>query len=338
MKKFFIAVTTVALATFGVSMAGAVELSGVAYIQTHGGHVAALDLATGDVARFNHGKPSDAVTVSKDGKTLFNFSLDGNSSETDVATGKTTEWQKLGKKHCGSNYAPDGTIWVSDMADGHVYVYDPKSKKLVDSFPVAKSICGVNFSKDGKYAYVSDMPGGFIAVVDVKTKKVVNKIEGAGNFIHRAEVSKDGSELWQSDGSELVVKDGKKTAIGVGYATGEATPGSVAIIDLKSGKLKDRVLIGGNPHDVTFTPDGKYALVVSRQLPERTDSAVIVVDTATKRVVKMYSACKACHGPAAVEIDEKKDGGRPFLCAIDVDWNAKKLPAGAEPLASFTEK
>ena len=340
MKKVFIAVTVVALAAFGVGMASAEaphiagpQLSGIAYIQGHGGHVAVLNLATGDVARYSHGKASDAITVSKDGKTLYNFSLDGYVKEINTVTGKQTEWKKFGQKHCGSNFAPDGTIWVSDMKDGHVYVYDPKSKKLVDSFPVGKSICGINFSKDGKYAYVSDMPGGFLAVVDVKTKKVVSKIKGVGSFIHRAAITPDGKELWQSDGSELV---GGKPA-GVGYTTGAAVPGAVTIIDLKSGKVTDQIVTGGNPHDVIFTPDGKYALVSARQLPERTDSAILVVDTKTKRVVKMYSVCKKCHGAAGVEIEDDKDGGRPFLCAVDIDWNATSIPASAEEQASFTE-
>lgn len=325
-KKLFAVAAGAALVMSGAGSADALDLKGIAYVQGHGGHIAVVDLATGAVGRYSHGKPSDAVTVSKDGKTLYTFSLDGYATEINPDTGKQTEWTKLGQKHCGSNYAPDGTIWVSDMKDGKVYIYDPKTKKLVDSFPVGKSICGINFSKDGKYCYVSDMPGGYIAVVDVATKKVVSKIDKVGNFIHRAEVNPAGTELWQSDGSELL--SGK--AVGVGYAAAGASPGGVSIIDLKTGKVKDFVLTGGNPHDVTFTPDGKYAIASVRQLPERDDSALVVINTATKRVVKVYSACKSCHGAQEIEIPEDKDGGRPFLCAVDVDWKRTSVPKGAE--------
>lgn len=303
------------------------KLQGLAYIQTHGGHVAVLDLSNGELKRIVHGKPSDALTLSKDRNTLYVFSLDGFAKEIDLKTGKQTEWTQLGKKHCGSNIAPDGTVWVSDMADGKVYVYDPKKHKLADSFDVgAKSICGVNFSKDGKTAYISDMPGGFVSVVDVKTKKLKGKIEGVGNFIHRAAVSPDGKELWQSEGNEL--KAG--AAYGVGYAEAGGAPGGVAIVDLKSGKVKDFVITGGNPHDVDFTPDGKYALVASRQIPERDDSAVVVVDAKTKRVVKVYSACKGCHGALGLQIPESKDGGRPFLCGLEVAWGKNKFPGACE--------
>ncbi len=310
------------------------KLKGVAYIQGHGGHIAVLDLATGDVARYVHEKPSDALTLSKDGKTLYVFSLDGHSREINVKTGEMTEWQRLGKKHCGSNIAPDGTVWVSDMKDGHVYVYDPRTKKLVDSFPVSKSICGISFSKDGKTAYISDMPGAFISMVDVKKKKVIGKTERIGNYIHRNRLSPDGKEIWQSDGNEL--KGGK--AYGVGYADSGGASGEVRIIDARSGKLKDSIVIGGNVHDVEFTPDGKYALVASRQLPERDDSAIVVVNTRTKRVEKIYSACKKCHGAIQVEIPEDKDGGRPFLCAIQTNWKQRGIPASAEDTAGLIER
>jgi len=325
-KTLFAGLATLALTFTGVTASNALDLQGTAYVQGHGGHIAVVDLATGSVGRYQHGKPSDAVTVSKDGNTLFAFSLDGYAKEINANTGKQTEWMKFGQKHCGSNYAPDGTIWVSDMKDGKVYVYDPDKHKLVDSFPVAKSICGINFSNDGKYAYVSDMPGGFVAVVDVASKKVVSKINNVGNFIHRAAITPDGSELWQSDGSELM--GGK--AVGVGYAEAGASPGGVSIVDLKTGKVKDFVITGGNPHDVDFTPDGKYAVVAVRQVPEQDDSSLVIVNTESKRIVKIYSACKSCHGVQGVEIDESVDAGRPFLCAVDVDWKRTSMPKGAE--------
>ena len=325
-KKLFAIGAALAMGLAGASGAKALDLKGVAYVQGHGGHIAVVDLATGAVGRFQHGKPSDAVTVSKDGNTLFAFSLDGYAKEIDVNTGKQSSWVRLGQKHCGSNYAPDGTIWVSDMKDGKIYVYDPKRHKLVDSFPVAKSICGINFSKDGRYCYASDMPGGFIAVVDVKRKKVVSKINNVGNFIHRAEITPDGRYLWQSDGNELA--GGKP--VGVGYTQTGAAPGGVSIVDLKTGEVVDFVITGGNPHDVDFTPDGKYAVVSVRQMPEQDDSALMIVNTKTKRIVKVYSACKACHGVQEVEIDEEVDGGRPFLCAVDVDWNRHSMPKGVE--------
>lgn len=302
------------------------QLSGMAYIQTHGGHVAVVDLSTGETKRIVHGKPADAVTVSEDGKMMYVFSLDGHAKEINLQTGKQTEWMKLGLKHCGSNTAPDGTIWVSDMKDGSIYIYDPKKKKLADKIKVSKSICGVFFSKDGKTAYASDMPGGFITIINVKKKKIVGKIEGVGNFLHRARINPKGNEIWQADGSE---KRAGKPA-GVGYAEAGSIPGGIAIVDVKSGKVKDFVITGGNAHDVDFTPDGKYALAAVRQMPEREDSAIIVIDTKTKRVVKMYSACKKCHGAIGLEIPEAKDGGKAFLCALDVNWKTTSFSKACE--------
>ncbi len=329
MKKMLFLVAIVIVVTMFIGTPGAhaaVDLNGVAYIQGHGGHIAVLDLKTGVAKRIVHGKPSDALTVSADKKTLYAFSLDGFSKEISLETGAQTEWAKLGKKHCGSNIAPDGTIWVSDMADGNIYVYDPKTKKLADSFPVSKSTCAVTFSKDGKVAYVSDMPGGFTSIVDVKTKKVIDKIEGVGNYIHRGRVNPAGTELWNSDGNEL--KGGKPA--GVGYIDAGGAPGNVTIVDLKTKKVIDSVYIGGNVHDVDFTPDGKYAVVATRQYPVREDSSLMIVDTHTKRIVKSYSACQVCHAEMGITIKNDIDGGRPFLCAVQVDWTAKGFPKAAQ--------
>jgi DNA-binding beta-propeller fold protein YncE len=332
-KKLLYVVLAVSVITFGYALSIAMEapgygapggvdregpsLKGKAYVQTHGGHVAVVDLATGNLDRIVHGKPSDALSISSDRKTLYVFSLDGHAKEINLGSGKQTDWIKLGNKHCGSAIAPDGTVWVSDMKDGKIYVYDPKTKKLADSFASGgKSICGVFFSKDGKKAYASDMAGGFISIVDVASKKIIGRIEKVGNFLHRARVTPDGKEIWQSEGNEL--KGGKP--YGVGYAKAGGQPGGVTIVDASTGKVKDFILTGGNVHDVNFTPDGKYAILGARQVPERDDSALVIVDTATRRTVKMYSACKKCHGAIGIKIPEEKDKGRPFLCAVEVAW------------------
>ncbi|GBD98592.1 PQQ enzyme repeat protein [bacterium BMS3Abin07] len=327
-KKLIIALMAVSLLSFGsvAAFAGAPNLSGIAYIQGHGGHVAVLNLATGDVKRIVHGKPSDALTLSKNRNMLYVFSLDGYAKEINLKTGKQTNWTRLGKQHCGSNIAPDGTIWVSDMKDGHVYVYDPKKHKLVDSFPVSKSICGITFTKDGKTAYIADMPGSFINIVDVKTKKVIGKTGRIGNFIHRGRLNPAGTEIWESEGNEL--KGGKP--YGVGYAEAGGQPGGVIIIDVKTGKKKDFVLTGGNVHDIDFTPDGRYALAATRQVPEQDDSGIVVIDTKTKRVVKVYSACKKCHGALGVVVPDNVDNGRPFLCGIQVNWKKTSFGKACE--------
>jgi hypothetical protein len=64
----------------------------------------------------------------------------------------------------------------------------------------------------------------------------------------------------------------------------------------------------------------------------------VVINTATKRVEKIYSTCKKCHGTIGIEVPDDDDGGRPFLCAVDVARAQRKFPAPQEPLASFTER
>ncbi|MBF0474098.1 MAG: hypothetical protein HQK93_10285, partial [Nitrospirae bacterium] len=57
------------------------------------------------------------------------------------------------------------------------------------------------------------------------------------------------------------------------------------------------------------------------------DSAIVVVDTTTKRIVKVYSACKSCHGATGTTVAAThEDKGKVFLCGIDVNWSQKAIP------------
>lgn len=145
-------------------------------------------------------------------------------------------------------------------------------------------------------------------------RTVVGKISNVGEFIHRGRVNPSGTEFWQSNGREL--RGGEPF-----FA--EDNPeswGNVAIIDLKRNKIKKKIRIGGNPHDVSFSPDGKHAFVAARQLPVRNDSSVVVVSTETGAVLRSYPVCLPCHSAMGVTIPRERDDSRAFLCAVDIAW------------------
>jgi YVTN family beta-propeller protein len=314
------------------------ELAGTSYIATHGGHIVYVDLATKKVKRIpvetiagDISKGADAVTVSPDGKTLYYASLSGYVYTIDVATRKVIRGPtKIGNKFCGSPWF-NGKIYLGDMKDSNVYVYDPATDSLADIIEVgAKSTCGVVITKDGKYMYTADMPGGFVQVIDMATKKVIGKIEGVGEFIHRAELTPDDAELWVTNAAEK--KAGEPYALPKVVGPGgdpmvkavEGATAGVTIIDVATNTIKERIVTEGfNPHDVEFSPDGVYALVVARNYVD--DSAILVYDAAKRELLETISLCKDCHETNDVEITI--DGGAPNPCGISTDWSAYKPAA-----------
>ena len=107
-------------------------------------------------------------------------------------------------------------------------------------------------------------------------------------------------------------------------------PGGVTVIDAKTNKVEYKMKIGGNPHGVTFSPDGKYALIPTRQYPYREEASIVVVDTGHHQIVNSIPMCNVCHSKIGIEVPHNKDGGRPFNCGMEVDWNRKGLPKGVE--------
>jgi hypothetical protein len=316
------------------------KLSGVAYVAGHGGHLAVLNLATGDLDRIVVGPAGGelagqiaglTLTAEKEsgggthgqalvGRTLYVGMLNGHIKKVDLDSKDKTavDLGLFGKKFCGAVNGPDGKIYFEDMSDGHVYIYDTKTDKLADSIPVGAAVCGIGWDKGDKNAFVSDMVQGKVFVLDWKTKKVVNTIDGVGTFIHQARTNNDKTELWVTAANEFTVgaKGPEPNAV-AGKGKAELT-----IIDIKKQKIKDKIDLtdeGAFSHDLAFTPDGKYALVTARTYSD--DSIMLVIDAKTHKILGQKSLCLACHEKAGVEVTI--DNKSPLLCGIEVDWNAK---------------
>jgi len=311
--------------TRGVEAAGP-TLEGTAYVATHGGHVVMVDLAKRsvigrkviDVIGGDTSKGFDGVTLSPDGKILHISGLNGRQWGMDVETKEILYGPiaDISKKACGARIGPDGNIWIADMKDGNLYIYDPNKRKTVDVIPSGgKSICGIAFTKDGKYAYTSDMPGGFVTIIDLSTKKVIAKIEGVGEFLHQAEATPDGSEIWVTNGREM--KAGQKFSVESEQATKDR-PGELVVFDTKTQKIKTRVVTGGSPHHINFTPDGKYGVAVVRRIPVWDDTSLAIIDVQNKKVVESFGICKGCHDMSGVKV--KVDLGNPNACGLDIAW------------------
>ena len=315
------------------------NLKGTAYISGHGGHLAIIDLSTmreptdSDKDRIvitEAGSEMEGKIAGMDfektkagggshgsalvGKTLVVGLLNGKVVNYDLATGKKSAPMDVGKKFCDVVVGPDGKMYMEDMADGHVYVWDSQAMKLVDKMPVGAAVCGIAWTKNMEKAYISDMPLGVIHVLDWKTKKEIKTITDEGmTFIHQVKMAPDGEHLWVTAPNEFGVQGPGKPNLGP-----RSQKPQIVIIDTKTDKVVEKIVLPDdvNLHDVEFSPDGKTAL-----LPARTygnDSILAVMDVATRKIEKRASLCYSCHKKEGIEVT--MDNKSPLLCGIVVDW------------------
>ena len=336
MKKKSIIAMLVVLSIFSVVVAvqAANELKGTMYVSGHGGHLAIVDLATlkepTDVTKDRiviteagsemEGKIAgmDFAAVKKAGgshgstlidKTLYVGLLNGTVVTYDLKTGKKSAPIAVGKKFCDAVVGPDGNIYLEDMADGNVYIFDPKGLKTVDKMPVGAAVCGIAWTKSRDKAYVSDMPQGKIFVIDWKTKKTLKEITDPElSFIHQLRMTNDGKQVWVAAANE--------------YDPG-LKPGThksqIVVIDTKTDKVVEHIVLPDTlrAHDVKFSPDGKTALVSGRDYATK-DGSIGIMDVKTRKIVKTVSICAGCHKANGVQVTI--DDGAPLLCGMAIDW------------------
>lgn len=308
-------------------------LKGTVYISGHGGHIAVVDLATlkpptdtdkdriviTEAGSEMEGKVAgmDFEAVKKAGgshgsaligNTLYVGLLNGTIVTYDLQTGKKSAPVQVGKKFCDTVVGPDGNLYLEDMADGNVYVWDPKGMKAVDKLPVGKAVCGIAWTKGLDKAYVSDMPQGIVYVLDWKTKKTIKQIHDKSmTFLHQVRMAPDQKSLWVTAANEF----------GPGLSARTQKP-QIVVIDTVKDKIVDHIILPDDLslHDVKFTPDGKTALIAGRTYGD--DSHLALMDMKTRKITKRVSVCASCHKPLGIDVSIDK--GSPLLCGMAIDW------------------
>jgi DNA-binding beta-propeller fold protein YncE len=345
MKKKIVIALCFAVAAIGymvfssqgsVEAAKKVTFDGTAYIAGHGGHLAVVDLRTmksptdiekdriviteagsemeGTIAGMQFEKIKKAGGTHGSaivGDNLVVGLLNGDVVYYNLKTGKKSKPIKLGEKFCDAVAGPDGNIYFEDMANGDVYVWDPKGMKPVDKLPIGKSVCGIAWTKNREKAYVSDMPTGTVYVIDWKTKKTIKEIKDPQmTFIHQIKMTPDGKYLWVSAPNEFDpgLKPGTHKS-------------QIVIIDTKTDKVVNHIVLPDDirPHDFEFSPDGKYVLTAARTY--KNDSLLVVLNAKTHKIVEKISVCYSCHSKYGIQVNIDK--GSPLLCGLTVAWHKK---------------
>jgi YVTN family beta-propeller protein len=200
---------------------------------------------------------------------------------------------------------------------------DVASKTVVQRVATGGEPEGVINSVDGKYIFVTSEVAGMVHVIDRAKAAVVKNII-VGTRPRRFVVTPDGSELWVSnelssevhviDIASLKIKD-DLTFVPPGFRPEDVTPvgmiitkdGSkvlitlgrsnhLAIVDAKTRKVLQYVLVGSRAWDVDLTSDEKTAFVTNGLSDDITE-----VDMASMAPVRSLPVGRTPH---SVRVDD----------------------------------
>ncbi len=333
-------------------------LIGTAYVAGEGGHVAVIDLeaftkeastyipkrvkpkglkggseTAGKLAGMDIGEMTGEGMPEKqggthgaallpDGETLVVGTLGGQVYEVNLKTKKTTGPVDVGIKFCDAMLGPDGKVYLEDMADGNVYIYDPETDTTADIIPTGdnnegiSSVCGIDWLDDGTML-ITDMPSGTVYHIDAEGN-VLGSVN-VGTFIHQATLTPDKKEYWVSAPDEFNVPVNGLDGWSINpEASGGHKPG-ISIVDPATMTEITRIETPNlYAHDIEFTPDGKYALISAR---DYTDGGwLVIMDAKSHEVVCQGEVCKSCHEDSGIDVEP----GSVKLCGTEVDWTGYK--------------
>lgn len=245
------------------------------------------------------------TAITPDGKVVLSTSPSTNTVYLfDAQSGKQLAVLKVGKAPKGVKVSPDGKVaYISNQGSANISVVDISKRQVVDTIKVEKGPHNARFTRDGKLAYVTLQGGAGIAVINTASRKMIRVIPVPGiTGPHNLDLSKD-----------------EKTAFVRDFVH------HVAVLDLKSGKVKKVIKVGNGHGGIDVTPDGRYvataaigdkfiSVIDSKTLETNNievgngphgirasknnqwiyvsitkDNTVVVIDTKTMKVVKKIS-------------------------------------------------
>ncbi len=330
------------------------------WVAGHGGHFAQADVVIdpNDAANPVKVKGLEQVNIGNtdshklhdvrldpDGKTLFwsTYALDKEGKlhvgKSDAKTGKVIQDvaflpddrapMKSGPAYCASGQSKSAFMPVFMGSEGYVDVYDKATLKRNHRM----FISDLGY-KAGSYMFVHGTNSHDMKrfLVTVTLKGDDGKMNGKQDLVMLDLPSLEKGKFKELARTTLVGEPGKTIAFRQYFTTDDklifqAAADRVWVVDSKTLKLVDEKMTKGfgENHDVTPTPDGKYALLTLRTSdtpscdekgnpsPDKkiTDGAVLLYDFHAKALVgKPVSVCFGCHKDAG------KGDKNAVLCGI----------------------
>lgn len=238
--------------------------------------IGVVDLAAKKLERtLPSGQDPESFDLSLDGKTLYVSNEEtAQLSVLDVEAGKILRQIAVGKEPEGVTLRPDGrAVYVTSEEDSSVSVIDTQSFAVTATIPTELRPRAVLFTRDGRTGFVSNELSGSLTVFDANENKPLStiKLDTKTPVTLRPmglALSADGKNLYVSTGrgGAVVCVNVEKKAVervidGVGarpwgitltvgqgkIVTANGSSDDLAIVDATSGKVEQRIKIGGLP-------------------------------------------------------------------------------------------
>ena len=203
----------------------------------HKGQVARIDPASGAVTVINSGfKSPTGANLDGKGNLWVVDIFTGELSRVALASGEKTVMKQLRPGVDNMAIAPDGTIYVSNLADNSVHAYNPVTGELKLLVGSKLSVPGA-LKIDGHDLFVADLFA--LRRIDVRTANV--------------------TDLFIQDASDLSFPFA--LALGQGrIATVSWFTGKLQLVDRASNRITATVEAPGAPMDVVQLADGSLAI------------------------------------------------------------------------------
>ncbi len=225
------------------------------------------------IAQIPVGKTPHQVVVSASlGKLVASNTADNTISIIDIETFKTTATLQLGAAPEHMQLGPGGDLLaVGNIEDGTVSLVSLAAEREIARIPGLIQPHNLTFSPDGSKLYVANLGAEYVSVIDVAQARVVDEIPVAEP---RLMVALATDAEYQGIISVTPSADGR-----LGFAAHGET-GSLAVIDLVSGKKLRSLALGDRPWRAYGADHGRYMVV-----PNNGEGTISVISTETLEVV-----------------------------------------------------
>jgi hypothetical protein len=272
-------------------------LSGKAFALAEAKHIAIVDLTSTALTRIKMDKKGLDLAIAN--KQLYVLADDGTIASLKDEKG-LNPWQDGVPGGIAMAVGPEQSLWILAKKELRPFVPGQGPGKAI---PLDSEYSALFFGEGPDTIWLVSREKATATPFNLTTAKAGTILTAIGNSVHMGQAFSGMNELWLAEGNEYM--NGEPYGVGYTRQGRPAMPGGINVIDLKSGKQTDFIMVGGNVVDLTINQgQGKVFAAVS-QLPDFIEASLSIIDTKSRRVTAELRLCQSCHMEANITL---KDG------------------------------